>query len=65
MHRVRLVRLTHPLLGLIVVCGPLLAGCGETSKPTAEVGESPAEKGKDSMEFYRAKMQPSKTAPKK
>jgi hypothetical protein len=52
-------------LGLAVLAGPLLAGCGgeETKAPPKEE-DIPAAKGKDSMDFYRKNNPPRKGATK-
>jgi len=42
-------------LGLAVVAGPLLPGCGSTedAKPAMKEEDTPAQKAKDSMDYFR------------
>jgi hypothetical protein len=47
------------MFGLAVIVGPLLHGCGgqmDNVSPPMKPEDAPAQKGKDSMDYFRSQM---------
>ncbi|QDV38609.1 hypothetical protein [Tautonia plasticadhaerens] len=59
MRAIRAGRRLSQLLALAAVCGVVMiyAGCGGPENETVIPKEPPAEKAKDSMDYYRNQMQ--------
>lgn len=55
MHRIRICRRSFLFSGLAIAGGTLLAGCGGSEPQTNSIkAVDPAEKAKDSMDFYKS-----------